>query len=78
MKKCYSQIIRRGIYINNITKLIKQAIKNCSICIKHKLNRLVKPANIQIINKKPLERVEIDITYFIKKYKYWNLKKNFY
>ena len=33
----------------------------------HKLKKFVKPANIQIISKKPLEHVEIDITYFTKK-----------
>ena len=33
----------------------------------HKLNKFIKADNIQIISKKPLERVEIDIKYFGKK-----------
>ena len=50
------EIIRRGLYINNLT--------NCNLCIIHKLNRFIKPPNIQIISRRPLERIQIDITYF--------------
>ena len=32
----------------------------------HKLNKYIKPNNIQIISKFPLERVQADITYIIK------------
>ena len=71
------EILRRGIYINNLTKIIKETIKKCSICIMNKLNRFVKPANIQIISKKPLERVEIDITYFKKKIDLLELKEKY-
>ena len=30
----------------------------------NKLNNYIKPSNVQIISKAPLERVQIDITYF--------------
>ena len=58
------EIIRRGLYINNITNIIKDIVKNCSLCIIHKLNRFIKPPNIQIISRRPLERIQLDITYF--------------
>ena len=34
------------------------------ICLTNKLNKYIKPDNVQIISHKPLERVQIDITYF--------------
>lgn len=33
----------------------------------HKLNNFIKPANKQIISRFPLDRVQIDITYFLNK-----------
>ena len=61
------EIERRKIYIHNITEIIKCITKNCPICVDHKLNKYIKPSNKQIISKKPLERLQIDITYFSKK-----------
>ena len=43
----------------------------------HKLNRFVKPANIQIISKKQLERVLIDISYLSKKVELLELKEKY-
>lgn len=61
------EIEMRGIFINNIANKTKDIVKNCEICIATKLNKYVKPNNIQIISHKPLERVQIDLTYFINK-----------
>lgn len=58
------EIERCALYINRITSKIKNIVKNCEICIAYKLNKYIKPSNVQIISHKPLERVEIDITYF--------------
>ncbi len=60
------EIEHRVLYfnINNITSLIKQCINNCSLCLMHKLNKYIIPDNIQIISNKPLERVQVDITFF--------------
>ena len=61
------EITRRGLYINRITNYIKGFVENCETCIIHKLNNFIKPEPIQIISNYPLERVQIDITYFNKK-----------
>ena len=58
------EIERRGIYTNNLKENISKLLKNCFIFIENKLNKFIKPANIHIISKKPLERVQIDIAYF--------------
>ena len=58
------EVERRGLFIHNITDDIKKYTKNCEVCITHKYNKFLKPANIQILSKKPLERIQIDITYF--------------
>ena len=71
------EIQRRGIYINKLIKLIESNVKNCQICIMHKLNKFIKPDNIQITSKKLLERIEVDITYFGKKIELIDLKNKF-
>lgn len=42
-------------------------MENFETFIIHKLNNYIKPEHIQIISNYPLERVQIDITYFNKK-----------
>ena len=58
------EIERRGIYTNNLKDVISKLLKNCVVCLENKLNNSIKPANIQIVSKKPLERFQINITYF--------------
>ena len=43
----------------------------------HKLNKFIKPDNIQITSKKLLERIEVDITYFGKKIELIDLKNKY-
>jgi len=71
------EIIRRGLYINKITDLIKNVLKHCGICAIHKLNKYIKPKNVQILSKYPLERVQADLTYFHKKIELYELKEKY-
>ena len=48
------EIIRRALYINKITELIKNVLKRCDICVIHKLNKYIKPKNVQILSNHPL------------------------
>lgn len=61
------EIERRGKYINNLKIEIENIIKKCTVCVINKLNHFIKPANKQIISRFPLDRVQIDITYFLNK-----------
>lgn len=63
--------------IFQITYLIKNIINNCNICIIHKLNKFMKSANIQIISKYPLERIQIDIIYFKNKFELAELENKY-
>lgn len=69
---------RRGLYIYKLQELIKDITKNWEICITHKLNHFIKPANQQIISHYPLERVEADITYFSKKIELLDLQNKYF
>ena len=71
------EIERRGIYINRLTNIIKSIINKCEICAMHKLNSFIKPYKEQIISKKPLERIQCDITYFNKKIEFTELKNKY-
>ena len=68
------EIVNRGFYIYNITNLIDNVIKECKYCIMNKISNFIKPQNQQIISKKPLERVQADITYFNKNIELKDLK----
>ena len=72
-----NEIIRRGLYINEITDLIKNLLKHCDICVIHKLNKYINPKNFQILSNHPLERVEADLTYFNKKIELYELKEKY-
>ena len=71
------EIERRGLFCNKISKKIEEIIKKCSICIINKLNTYIKPMNTQIISHKPLERVQIDLTYFNKKLELEEIRDNY-
>lgn len=71
------EIIRRGLYINNITDLIKNILKHCDKCIIHKLNKYIKPKNVQILSNHPIERVQADLTYFNKRIELYELKEKY-
>ena len=49
------EIKRRNLYINNSTERIKECVETCAISTMNKLNKYIKPINIQIISKYPLE-----------------------
>ena len=67
------EIIKRGLYINKISDLIKNVLKHCDICIIHKLNKYIKLKNVQILSNHPLERVQTNLTYFNKKIESYEL-----
>ena len=71
------EIISRGLYINKITDLIKNLLKHYDIYIIHKLNKYIKPKNVQILSNHPLERVQVDLTYFNKKIELYELKEKY-
>ena len=71
------EIERRNLYINNITSIIQKITKECDICLLHKLNKFIKPANQQIISNKPLERIQLDLTYFSNKIELHELKDKY-
>ena len=56
MHRLQYEVERRGLFIHNITDDIKNFIKNCEVCITNKFNNFLKPANTQILSKKPLEK----------------------
>ena len=45
------------------------------ICVSLKLNKYIKASNKQIIYKKPLEHLQIDLTYFSKKLELDDIEK---
>lgn len=71
------EIERRDIYANNLKIEIENIKKNCAIYVIHKLNNFIKPANKQIISRFPLDRVQIDITYFGNKIKIKELQNKY-
>ena len=71
------EIERRGIYVNNLKIEIENIIKNCAVCVIYKLNNFIKPENKQIISRFPLDRVQIDITYFHNKIKIKELQNKY-
>ena len=71
------EIERRGLFINNISKKTKSIVKNCIFCNQNKLNKFVKPNNLQIISNHPLERVLLDLTFSNNKIDIEDLKNKY-
>lgn len=60
-----------------MTNLISNIIKNCELCVIHKLNKFLKPEDEQIISYKPMERMQADITYFNKNYEFYEIRNKY-
>ena len=71
------EIERRYLYINNLTAIIKNIVENWNLYNMHKFTKFIKPQNIQILSKYPLEKVIADISYFNNKFDLEEIKNKY-